>query len=204
MPKDVQFFDLLEEAAECLRHCTEHMLKCCSCEDPQERLKFVAEVKQFDARATEAIRKTNFCLNNTFITPLDRGDIHRLVHAIDRAVNQVTETLRQVDIHCIDQLPKGSVELAKVLSETADKLYECIELLRTHELKRVQEIVVEVRSLEETGDKIYGDKTKALFSGETDCIKLFTANAFIIGIEKAIDACANLAEVVSNVAVKHS
>lgn len=204
MPKDEQFFVLLEEAAGCLQLCTQDMSQCCVSSDREAWLGYVRKIREFDERATEAIRRTNLELNQVFITPFDRGDIHRLVHAISKAVNQTSETLRQVEIHSLERLPEGSAPLADILAKAGVKLLEGVRLLRSKDVSKVQPIVTEVRALEREGDVIYGNSIQRLFANERDPIQLIKAKDFIVGIEKALDACEALAELLSNVVVKHS
>ena len=112
LPREDQFFDLLERGADARRRCAALLAECCGEATPAGREALVERMRDVEHEADRVIAEVYEALNRTFVTPLDRSDIYALATALEDIVDDVFATALQFVVHAMDDLPAGSCELA--------------------------------------------------------------------------------------------
>jgi uncharacterized protein len=199
-PRDREFFDLFEEAGgNILRAAAllEEMLR-----DFPERNELAREIlicEQEGDRITHDIIQR---LNQTFVTPLDREDIHELAAALDDVVDYTEEVADYLGLYKIEAPMAQAQELAKVLHQSARLIAEAMPRLRG--FKDLSHYTVEINRLENDGDRITREAIASLFDNGIDPMVVIRWKDIFERLEDAIDATETVANILEGVVIKNS
>jgi uncharacterized protein len=142
-------------------------------------------------------------LNTQYVTPLDREDIYALATAIDDVVDHIEHASDLLGLYRIEGPMEQAVEQGRVLVAATEALARALGTLRTHESVRQQ--LVEIKRLEDEGDRIVRDAIAALFENEDVSPRVIIRWKDIFeALEQAIDACDRTAHVIGNIVVKNA
>jgi uncharacterized protein Yka (UPF0111/DUF47 family) len=141
-------------------------------------------------------------LNSTFITPMDREDIHHLASAIDDIIDLADAVAIRVVLFDIQGKIHGAAELARVLSLQTRQIRKAVESLPKQD--RILEQCMEIHRLENEGDQIFQEAIARLFREETDPIRLIKLKEVLEVLERATDTCEDAANVLEGIIVKNA
>ena len=160
------------------------------------------EVKRLEHECDEISHEILRGIDQTFITPIDREDIHRLAVRLDDVIDLIDGTVRRLDIYRVDAPTPISRELCQLIVKTTAELVEAVSLLRKQ--KGVMEHCIEIKRLENEGDIVYHDAVAALFSNGLPAIEVIKWKDVYDNMERCIDSCVAVAHVLESVVLKHS
>lgn len=149
-----------------------------------------------DTYIHDLIRK----LHSTFVTPLDREDIHKLASSIDDIVDLADAVANRVILFDIQQQTFGAPDLARILRLQTKEILKAVRAMPEHD--RTLERCVEIHRLENEGDRVFQDAMARLFKTETDPIRLIKHKEVLESIERATDTCEDVANVLEGIIVK--
>ena len=199
-PRDRQFFDLFEEAGGNILRAAgllEEMLR-----DFPERNALARDIlicEQEGDRITHDIIQR---LNQTFVTPLDREDIHELAAALDDVVDYTEEVADYLGLYKIEAPMSQAQELAKVLHLAARQIAEAMPRLRG--FKDLSHYTVEINRLENDGDRITREAIASLFDNGIDPMVVIRWKDIFERLEEAIDATETVANILEGIVIKNS
>jgi predicted phosphate transport protein (TIGR00153 family) len=200
VPRTTEFFDLFTEAGENALE-TARLVERRFREFP-ERSVSQSEVKALEHRGDELTREIVELLNTQYITPFDREDIYELAKEIDDVVDYIENASDLLGLYKVEAPMEQAVEQCRVLVEGAAHLSKALSELR--HLRRVQPHIIEVKRLEDEGDRIVRDAIAALFEDEgVDPRTIIRWKDIFEALEDAIDACETAADLVGNIVVKN-
>jgi len=139
-------------------------------------------------------------LNQTFITPFDREDIHRLTSSLDDVLDFVNAAGVRLRLYKIKTPPSIAAELAAMIVEQSEELAQGVSLLEKNKL--VLEHCVEVHRLENEADRLSRNAIADLFDNEKDPIHLIKIKELYEVLETATDKAEDAANVLETVALK--
>jgi uncharacterized protein Yka (UPF0111/DUF47 family) len=139
-------------------------------------------------------------LNQTFITPFDREDIHRLTSSLDDVLDFVNSAGVRLRLYRIDAPPLVAAELAGLIVQQSEELAKGVSLLEHNQ--RVLEHCVEVHRLENEADRVSRNAIAELFDNEKDAIHLIKMKELYEVLEMATDKAEDAANVLEGVALK--
>jgi len=141
-------------------------------------------------------------IDKSFVTPLDREDIHRLATRLDNVVDLMDGTARRAQMfHLADRRPHAK-EMTQLLVKATEAIAQAASSLKDpHEVARIGR---EVKLLEEAADAIYSKAVGALFEGTPDAIDVIKWKELYDNIEHAIDECEDVLNVLESVSLKNS
>jgi uncharacterized protein Yka (UPF0111/DUF47 family) len=143
-------------------------------------------------------------LARTFVTPLDREDLHRLGGQLDDIIDLTNLTARSFGLYHIDKPSKAMVDIMKYLVSATRILKEIMPRLRKHEYAELIEGCRDVRKVEKEADQVYRAEISHLFSEvHEDFRELLKQKEALDQLENAVDSCDDVADLLSNLAVKH-
>ena len=200
IPRDEAFYDLFSQIAR--RLSMSATLLCELFAKPRERDRLVAEIKRIEHEADTLTHDVITRLNKSFITPFDREDIHQLASQLDNVVDLVDGTARRVAMFHIDEGREPARRLADVLMRASKALEASVVGMK--DIKTVLGRGREVKLLEEEGDAIYHEAVGALFNGATDAIEVIKWKELYDTLERAVDECEDVANVLEAIALKNS
>ena len=141
-------------------------------------------------------------LHRTFVTPLDREDIHSLGRSLDDVMDAIDASGSIVRLYQIERVRPDARELARIIVASADQVVRAMKALDKR--KGVAEAAVEINRLENEADRAHQAAVRRLFEEERDPIVIMKWKEILDFLEDATDRCEDVANVVEGVVVKHA
>jgi uncharacterized protein len=199
VPKTTEFYDLFTRAGENLL-ATARLAEQRFREFPKTSVDH-EQVKELENQGDELTREIIVLLNTQYITPFDREDIYGLAKVIDDVVDHIEHASDLLGLYQVDSRMEQSVEQCRVLVEMTEHLSSALAELR--QLRRVEQHIVEVKRLEDEGDRIERTAIAALFREGVDPLTVIRWKDIFESLEDAVDACETAADLVGNIVVKN-
>jgi uncharacterized protein Yka (UPF0111/DUF47 family) len=199
IPREERFFEDFVAMAEELRGGA-RLLKQMLAVDPPDAAKAdaIKDVEHICDGRTRAIIDR---LNRTFVTPLDREDIHALAISLDDVMDAIDAAAAVTRLYKIKQVRPGARRLTEIISDSTDRLAEALAVLEKGE--HVRELAARVDQLEREADRVHQDAIVALFDDERDPIVVIKWKEILDFLEAATDRCEDVANLLEGVVVKH-
>ena len=166
--------------------------------DEREKLRDIRELEHEGDRLTHEVVDL---LNRTFVTPFDRDDMYRLAGAIDDVCDHVDEAADNIALYGVKAVPPEAKAQADVILRSAIELDEAVELLEG--FKDSSAHLIELRALEDEGDRLVRDAVAGLFRSGQDPVSIIRWKDIHEQLEAAVDACENAADVLEAILVKN-
>ena len=200
IPKEERFYDDFIEMAEQIRHGSQLLDAMLAPEKPVwDRADEIKEVEhKCDFLTHEIIQR----LNRTFVTPLDREDIHELARSLDDVMDAIDASATILKLYHIDSVRPGARELARLVLDSTEQLVGAVKALEKR--KGVAECAVEINRLENEADRAHQAAVQALFADERDAVVIIKWKEIFDFLEQATDRCEDVANVLEGVVVKHA
>ena len=202
-PKDFNFFKLFEKqisyAVDAARFFREVVSQGRVNEDTLSKMSAIEH--QADDVAHTIIEQ----LNKTFITPIDREDIHALTMEIDDIVDMIDNIVNRMRIYNITGVDKNLQEFAVVIEQSVQAVARAVGGLRDiKNVKVVYDACVEVNRLENVGDTMRDEMLMELFATVKDPIVVIKWKDIYQDAETVLDVCEDVAHVVDSIMVKQA
>ena len=162
----------------------------------------LVDVKRLEHECDEISHEILRGIDRTFITPIDREDIHRLAVRLDDVIDLIDGTVRRIEIYRISATTPISRSLSELIVKTTGELVEAVALLRKQ--KGVMEHCIRIKTLENEGDVVYHDAVASLFANGMPPIEVIKWKDVYDNMERCIDSCVAVAHVLESVVLKHS
>ena len=140
-------------------------------------------------------------LNRTFVTPLDREDIHALARSLDDVMDAIDAAATLVRLYRLETVRFGVRELAENITSCTKEVRLALDALEKH--KGVTTHAVEINRLENEADRTHQEAVSRLFDDEKDPIVVMKWKETLDLLEAATDRCEDVANVLEGVVVKH-
>src|SRR3990170_2472028 len=205
LPREAGFFDLLERGASCARDSGAAMLALCEAKAGTDREQKLKVLRDIEHAADAVIHETYDALNRTFVTPLDRSDIYALATQLEEIVDLNHATAMQLIVHAMEDVPEGSIPLARLIAESTREVADAVVLLRTlRRLDEVQQHTRQMSKLEHDGDEIFRNRVGELFRTEKNAVALIQHKEFLEGLERTLDACDHVGTALKTIVIKNA
>jgi uncharacterized protein Yka (UPF0111/DUF47 family) len=140
-------------------------------------------------------------LNRTFVTPLDREDIHGLARSLDDVMDAIDASAAVIRRYHIDHVRFGARELAAIIARATEELHLGAQALEKR--AGVHQRSVEVNRLENEADSLHDEALRRLFDEAGDPLLVMKWKEVLDLLEEATDRCEDVADVFEAVVVKH-
>jgi predicted phosphate transport protein (TIGR00153 family) len=140
-------------------------------------------------------------LNRTFVTPIDREDIHALARSLDDVMDAIDASATLIRLYRLDSVRFGARELAKIISACTGEVRLALAALEQN--KGVGIHAVEINRLENEADRAHQQSVSRLFDEEPNPIIVMKWKETLDFLEDATDRCEDVANVIEGVMVKH-
>jgi predicted phosphate transport protein (TIGR00153 family) len=168
---------------------------------PEDGATLIRQIKDREHEGDRITHDIVDLLNRTFVTPFDRDDIYRLASAVDDVCDHVDEAADNLALYGVKHVPDAARAQADVILRAAIKLDEAV--VRLDGFRDAKEELIELRSLEDEGDRLVRDAVAALFRSGQDPISIIRWKDIHEQLEGAVDACENAADVLEAILVKN-
>lgn len=202
LPQDKEFFDLFEEMAGVVVEAADALVLLMNdYTDLRTKIQHMKELEHEGDRITHAIYEG---LNRTFITPLEPEEISRLAKAMDDVIDCIEGSVQQ--LHCYGILASDSPmrQFADLIQLCATEMQSAVKGIRS--MKDVQSIearCIELNRLENVADEVLGHAMTELFRGN-DPLTIIKLKDIYENLEQATDRCEDVANVLSDIVIRHS
>jgi uncharacterized protein len=200
LPREEEFFDLFTEVANRNKDAAEHLRELFEA-PPERRTPHVEAIKRLEHEADQVTHEVVNRLDRTFITPLDREDIHQLASDLDDVMDAIDGTARRAQIFHLTVAPAGVKQLTEVIERMVAVLAEGVSHLKKGD--DVMPFCVEAKKLEEEGDAIYHEALGYLFEKERDALEVIKWKEIYDNLELTLDQGEDVANVLESITVKH-
>lgn len=192
LPKDVRFFDLFVADGENLRAAAIKLRDMVESYDDLDRR--VSEIQDLEKQGDGIDREINQRLEDAFVTPFDREDIHELTVRLDDVVDGIQATAETFVIYGIDSPTDEARSLARILADQSDLLLSALRKLDG--LKDIEGDLEAVHDLEHEADTLSRAAVARLFQDGSDPLEVIKWRDLYRELENAIDAAEDAAEAI--------
>ena len=203
LPRETSFFDFFEQHASLTIEGTKEFLslvttganisaKCRRISDIEH------ETDTITHRCVEALHKT-------FITPIDRDSIHRLITRMDDVMDYVEAAAERIELYELTVMTNDVRDLADVLHRSAMQVEQCVRGLRTlKDSQQTLKLCIDINRLENEADAILRRSVARLFKEEKDPVTIIKWKEVYENLENASDRCEDVANIIEGVILEHA
>jgi len=204
IPREEVFFDnfekicaLMGEAAKALRA----ML-----ENGGPYAEAAQRIKEIEGQADELTHHSIEKLHKTFVTPLDRQDILRLIVGLDDILDTTEAVASLLNLYNPRDAMQEARHLADLLVQGAEKVALMVGLLRqpSKAPDRLMALAVELNQLENEADQAYQKAIARLFQEENDTKELIKWKDILEHIEAATDRCEDVGDIIEGIVLENA
>ena len=159
------------------------------------------EIKEVEHKCDFLTHEIIQRLNRTFVTPIDREDIHALARSLDDVMDAIDASAALIRLYRLESVRMGARELARIISGCAKEVRLALEALEQH--KGLMTHAVEINRLENEADRMHQQAVTKLFDEERDPIAVMKWKETLDFLEGATDRCEDVANVLEGVMVKN-
>jgi uncharacterized protein Yka (UPF0111/DUF47 family) len=221
IPREMRFFDMFDETAARLTVAATKFHEMVTLFDKLEIRSH--ELKREEQACDTGVEKIIKALDRTFITPFDREDIHTLATSLDDIMDNMEETSHRLEVFRIDKPTPEAIELARIIKECCIRIENALMLLRDlGNSEKIHTLVREIGQLENDADKLYRKADADLFANMVtngthsdkvtdtlgrsistmDILTLIKWRELYAWLEDTVDACKEVANVISEIVIK--
>jgi len=203
LPRNTKFFDYFDRDTEVLVRAAE-----CFCQflessgDPKV---YSTRLKELEHEADRVTHEAMELLHRSFITPLERGDLRRLILALDEIVDYLDDAARRIALYDVGPILPEVRAMGKVVVDLANAVAAAVHDLRNLRKKnRVREHCIEIERLENMGDHLHHVALASIFKGDMDPLMVIKWKEIVDLIELALDAAEEVAHVIDGIVLENA
>jgi len=200
IPRETKFFDMFEEIAANLVDGAQALSDLLHNYNYEAMPRTVERIKDIENRGDEMTHRLLVKLNQTFIPPFDREDIHLLASSLDDVLDFLYAASDRLLNYKITQPSPSAPVLAGIILRQTEELQEAVSLLNKN--GKLLAHCVEVNRLENEADQISRDAIGRLFDNSSDPITLIKLKELLEILEEASDKAEDVADVLQTVVLK--
>jgi uncharacterized protein len=197
-PREEDFFVLFRKQAALMREGCDLLYEML---DSFDRLEERArQLKEIESRADLVTHEIFERVNRTFITPLEREDIHALASNLDDVLDAAEAIGARIVLFQVGKPGPEAVRMGQILAESASQIEQAVDSLR--HMNNLMAFTVEINRLENEADNIGRLVTADLFSGRHDVLDVLRWKEIYGRLENAADKCEDVANTIESIVVK--
>jgi uncharacterized protein len=200
IPREERFFDMfVEDAANVLAgaRILESFFQSYG-----ERERIAAQLQELEHRGDQISHEIGHKLEETFVTPFDREDIHALISRLDDILDLIEEVADTCILYHITEPTEVASQQAAIIAKQCVELREALTKLR--HFRGLEQHWIEIHRLENEGDQIVRHAIAGLFNDGDNPLDVIKWKDVYDLLERAIDACEDAANVIERIVVKHA
>jgi len=204
LPKEQKFFHMLKDqsvnvvkGAEEFKNLVDNYDKL----SDSGKKDIVKKLKAIEHKGDNLAHKIIGILDKTFITPIDKEDIHRLALLLDDIIDFIYTISERMIIYKLKKLDKHINELVDIVFESVKKIDKAI--FGVEKLKSMNQFYIDLHTLENEGDEVYHAALAQLFK-KKNVIEIIKLKDIYTYLEDIIDKCEDVANVIESIVVKHA
>lgn len=203
MPREGRFFDYFNEHAEQIVLGAEQLKALMGAVHELDERK--RNIENIEHRADKITQQTMQLLHHTFITPLDRDEIHQLITRMDDILDLMEDVSQCMFLYDIHAVTAEAVQLADLCLTSAQKVKLAVSQLENlKNSKSILELCSEVDRLEGDADHVMRSAMAKLFREEADAKQLFKMKEIYQLLESVTDRCQDVANIIEGIVIENA
>ena len=209
LPREGNFFELFNEHGEQIAvGARAFMAMVQNYANETERERHARAVGDAERAADKVTAEVHRLLHRTFITPLDRDQIHRLINAMDDVLDLLQDSSEVMSLYDLQHLSDDVVRLSEISVRCCERVQQVLTLLPRLKDAQVAESVLktceEIDQLESDADRVMRSAMSRLFREEPDTRQLIKLKAVYEHLESISDRCEDVANLVEGIVLENS
>ena len=201
IPKDKEFFTLFNELASHLQSSARLLRDLFA--KPERLEEQIRAIKAVEHKADQLTHEINTRIDQSFVTPIDREDIHLMSTRLDDVIDLIDGTARRMEtFHIIGPVREPARRLCELIVEATEYLERGVRGIRKP--AEVNACAIEVKRIEEEGDAVYHQAVGDLFTGSPDPIEVIKWKEIYDRLEHAIDSCMGVVHALQTISLKNA
>jgi len=200
VPQKREFFDLYNNAAANAVEISQRLIDLLD-EFPQGAENRMRDIKELEHAGDRITHDLIDLINRTFVTPFDRDDMYRLATVLDDICDHIDDSAEKIVGYGVQDIRDDARSQAALIRRCATKLSEAIDRLEGFKDSKRQ--LIELRELEDEGDRLAREAVAELFRSGADPLTIIRWKDIHEQIEEANDACENAADVLEAILVRN-
>ncbi len=203
MPTEGKFFELFNQHADlCVKGAKEMLALMTNFDDLENR---VHAIESIEKQADKITYATIDMLHKTFITPLDRDDIHQLITRMDDILDLMEDAGQTVSLYDLKVITPEAKRLAELCLSCTEKVQAAVALLHSMDNSRqILTICEEIDRIESDADHVMRAAMSKLFRDEPDVRNLIKLKAIYEILETVTDRCEDVANIIQGIVVENA
>jgi uncharacterized protein len=200
IPKDTSFFAMFSAMSDNLITGARTLVELfADYRDVESKIDAIRRIEREGDELTHAILTK---LNQTFITPFDREDIHELASKLDDVLDFINAACARIMMYRIANPPAAAADLARIILMQSEELQKAVSLMQKN--GNILAHCVEINRLENEADVVAQQAIAKLFESEKDPINLIKVKELLEFLERATDKAEDVANVLETVVLKNT
>lgn len=202
LPREDHFFDFLERQATVAFDGAKALSR--FREDSMSAELVSKQMSELEHLGDATVHELEDALARTFVTPIDREDLHKISNELDNIIDLMNLAARSCTLFGLERPTPPMVALIDTLVEGTRILATAMPMLRKRSYGHLVEEARKIRKLEKEGDTVFRRELTRLFHDESiDARQLMKEKEILEDLEAAVDECDHVAGTLTNLAVKH-
>ena len=203
MPHEGRFFDHFKELADLIVQGSRELQALMTTFDDVERRRF--NIETIEKKGDKVTHATVELLHRTFITPLDRNDIHQLITNMDDILDLIEDSAQSISMYDIRAVTPDAARLAEICVGCAEKGKAAVELLpNMQNAPKILEVCGEIDRLESEADHVMRTAMAKLFRDEPDVRQLIKLRTVYELLEEMTDRCEDAANIIEGMVLENA
>ena len=207
IPQEGKFFDFFNALAEQIVLGSEALVKLLSVlsESPEEAAILCEHIGKIENRADEITHETMRQLHKSFITPLDRDEIHQLTTGLDDILDLIRGVAHVITLYDIKTATPEAIRLGDICHSCCKRVQDAVALLHSMDNgEQILKICFELDQLESEADQVMRGAMSRLFREEPDVRELIKFKAVYELLEVVTDSCDDVANLIEGIVLENS
>ena len=203
MPTEGKFFEIFNEHAKCIVSASEELERLVDNLSEAEIHK--QRVQANEKAADKLTHETIDLLHKTFITPLDRDEIHKLITTMDDILDLMEDVATAVSLYDVQAMTSEASQLAHICTKTCERVQAAVAMLS--DMKQAREILKaceDIDRLESDADRVLRSAMSKLFREEDDVKTLIKLKAIYELLESITDKCEDVANIIEGIVLENA
>ena len=209
LPREGNFFELFNQHG---NHIVEgaraFILLIQNYADPALREKYGNEVGNAERSADRVTAEVNRLLHKTFITPIDREQIHGLINAMDDILDLLQDATETMALYDVRAMTDEVLRLGDLSAKCCERVQHAVSLLPKISQPATAEVAIktceEIDRLESDADRVMRSAMSKLFREESDVRELIKLKTIYEQLESISDRCEDVANLIEGVVLENS
>ncbi|HET8726258.1 MAG TPA: DUF47 family protein [Alphaproteobacteria bacterium] len=200
IPRDKEFFTLFDQLATHLLNASRLLRELF--DNPERLDQQIRAIKEVEHRADQLTHEISTRIDHSFVTPIDREDIHALSTRLDDVIDLLDGTARRAETFHLGEVRAPARQLCALLTEATEHLQRGVSGIKRP--REVSAVAVEVKRIEEEGDAVYHKAVGDLFMGNPNPLDVIKWKEIYDRLEQAIDSCMAVVHALQSISLKNA